>query len=351
MSNNKQETKRLLIISGVVDIGLGIIKIVIGMISNSYALVVDGIHSLSDLATDVMVWFFNEIGAEGPDDDHPYGHAKFETFGTFLLGCLLIILAAFLVYDSITRLLSLEDYTTPSWPALAAAFISIAAKEWLYQITAKLGRTTRSQLLQANAWHHRTDALSSVIVFVGVIGALLGFPWLELLAAIGVASMIALIGGSLTTRSVAELVDTALSESYVEDIRKHVQHVEGVSGVHSIRTRRMGADALVDIHLQVDPSISVSEGHHIGEWVTKRLLGEFPEVNDVIVHIDAEDDELLEERATDGIAPLRREVRKSLSEVWDGILPAAHIEKMNLHYLNNGVNVEIFLDPALALDR
>jgi hypothetical protein len=223
-------------------------------------------------------------------------------------------------------------------------FISIAAKEWLFQITAKLGRKTRSQLLQANAWHHRTDALSSVIVLVGVVGALFGFPWLELLAAVGVASMIALIGGSLAKQSIAELVDTALSESYVDEIREHVQHVEGVSGVHSIRTRRMGADALVDIHLQVNPLISVSEGHHIGEWVTKRLLTEFTEVNDVIVHIDAEDDEYLEERTTDDIAPLRKEVRKCLSEVWKDILPAGQIQKMNLHYLNNCINIELFLN-------
>ena len=342
-TNNRTETRSLLILSGIVDFILGLIKVAVGLFSNSYALIVDGIHSLSDLGTDLMVWFFSEIGSQAPDTDHPYGHARFETFGILVLGCLLILLATLLVYDSILRLVSLEDYVIPTWPALVIAVISIATKEWLYQITLKLGKKTRSRLLQANAWHHRTDALSSILVLVGIIGALSGFPWLELLAAIGVALMIAMIGWSLSRQSVSELVDTALSESYVDDIRQRVRNVEGVSGVHSIRTRRMGADAHVDIHLQVNPLISVSEGHHIGEWVTKTLLTDFPEINDVIVHIDAEDDEYLEEQEIGYLAPLRREVRQSLLEAWVDILSAEEIQNLTLHYLNNTIHVELFM--------
>ena len=155
--------------------------------------------------------------------------------------------------------------------------------------------------------------------------------------------MIAMIGWSLSRQSVSELVDTALSESYVDDIRQRVRDVEGVSGVHSIRTRRMGADAHVDIHLQVNPLISVSEGHHIGEWVTKTLLTDFPEINDVIVHIDAEDDEYLEEQEIGYLAPLRREVRQSLLEAWVDILSAEEIQNLTLHYLNNTIHVELFM--------
>ncbi len=351
MNDSRQETKSLLVKSGVIDLALGIIKIVMGVVSNSYALLVDGIHSLSDLATDVMVWFFNEMGTQLPDKDHPYGHARFETFGTLILGGLLICLAAFLVYDSIIRLLTIESYQTPTWPALVAVFLSIATKEWLYRVTVKLGKKTRSQLLEANAWHHRTDALSSIIVLIGIGGALIGFAMLELFAAIGVAVMIAMIGWSLGRQSVSELVDTALSESYVSDIKNQVQDVEGVNGVHSIRTRRMGPSAHVDIHLQVDPSISVSEGHHIGEWVTKRLLSEFAEVNDVIVHIDAEDDEYMEEQKVGDIPPLRREIRQILAEAWSDILSVERIHKMNLHYLNECIEVEIFLKRGTGEDR
>ncbi|MFT5208661.1 MAG: cation diffusion facilitator family transporter [Flavobacterium sp.] len=346
MKPQRNETQSLLILSGFIDFGLGLIKVLIGLFSGSYALVVDGIHSLSDLATDVMVWFFNSIGSSDPDDDHPYGHARFETFGTLILGCILMLLAAFLVFDTSTRLLELGSYSIPKWPALVAALLSIATKEWLYQVTSKLGKKTRSKLLQANAWHHRTDAISSLMVLVGVGAAMIGFPWLELLAAIGVSIMIAMIGWTLAKDSVAELVDTALSDTYVEDIKRKIKDVEGVRGVHSIRTRQMGADALVDIHLQVDSSISVSEGHQIGEWVTKSLLDNFTEINDVIFHIDAEDDELHDQTENDVLAPLRKEVREHLFTAWHSIIEDDQIIKMNLHYLENKIQIEVFLEKA-----
>ena len=329
--------------SSIIDFTLGVVKVLVGSMSNSYALVVDGIHSLSDLLTDLMVWLFNEISVQAPDQDHPYGHARFEPFGTLILGVLLIGLSIFIVYDSAERLLTIETYSTPAWPALLVAIISIASKEWLYQLTFRIGKKTKSRLLQANAWHHRTDALSSIIVFIGIGSALLGFPWLELIAAIGVAVMIAIIGWSLSKQSVSELVDTALAASYVDEIRAQIEDMEGVQGVHSIRTRSMGADALVDIHLQVNPGISVSEGHQIGEWVTRRLRIQFPEVNDVIVHIDPEDDEYLDVKTIDELAPLRRDVHQLLLEAWQLFVPEHEINKMTLHYLNNQIHVEIFL--------
>jgi hypothetical protein len=198
-------------------------------------------------------------------------------------------------------------------------------------------------LLIANAWHHRSDALSSVIVLVGVGGAMLGYSWLEMIAAIGVAFMVAQIGWKLARQSVEELVDTAAAESYVTEIQQSIEGVEGVRGVHSLRTRRMGADVLADIHLQVNPAISVSEGHHIGEWVSRTLLEEFTELNDVIVHIDAEDDELIETRDKNSIPPLRREIRAALNKAWATDLTNDDIQKMTLHYLNHQVDVELYL--------
>lgn len=345
------ESQRLLILSGVVDLALGAIKVAVGYVANSHALIADGIHSLSDLATDILVWIFNRVGVQAPDEDHPYGHARFETFGTLVLGVLLIAVAGFLIYDNVDRLMTITEVKIPGWLALVAAFVSIAVKEWLYWITRRLGERIRSRLLVANAWHHRSDALSSVIVFIGVGGAMLGVVWLEMVAAIGVALMIAQIGYSLSRQSVAELVDTAQSESYVEDIEKTISGVEGVRGVHSIRTRRMGPDVLVDVHLQVEPVVSVSEGHHIGEWVSRGLLRGFEEINDVIVHIDAEDDEYIEDREKSyPIAPLRKEVRSALEEAWKGKLDLSQVRRMTLHYLNNGVNVELFLERSCLKD-
>ena len=291
MSNqNNQQTRNLLIQSGIVDLVLGVLKIVVGWSANSHALIADGIHSFSDLATDIMVWFLNRLGTEAPDEDHPYGHARFETLGALILGTVLILVAVVLVYDSVLRLIDIESIVTPTWPALVAAMISIAAKEWLYQLTRKMGEKIQSNLLLANAWHHRSDALSSIIVLVGVGGAILGIAWLEMVAAMGVAFMIALIGWKLAKESVEELVDTALSENYVADIQETIVKADGVRGVHSLRTRRMGSAVILDIHLQVDPAISVSEGHHIGDWVSQQLESKFQEISDITVHIDAEDD-------------------------------------------------------------
>lgn len=342
-ASSQKETQNLLVLSGIVDLSLGIVKILVGLMANSYALVVDGIHSLSDLVTDIMVWGFNLIGSQGPDEDHPYGHARYETFGTFFLGVLLVLVAAYIVYESSERMLFLDEYAIPSWPALLAALLSIATKEWLFRITLKLGKKQGSRLLQANAWHHRTDSLSSVIVLIGILGAIGGFAWIELLAAIGVAIMVAIIGWDLIKNSVSELVDTALSDNYVEAIKESTEDVEGVKRAHSIRTRRMGNAAIVEVHLQVDSAISVSEGHHIGEWVSRKLEQQFQEINDVIIHIDPEDDAVEEAREQQVLPPLRKAVRLQLNEKWAALLTNATLIKMDLHYLENQVDVEIFL--------
>ena len=339
-----EKTQRLLVLSAIVDLALGLLKIIVGWFANSHALIADGIHSFSDLATDVMVWVLNRIGTEEPDDDHPYGHARFETFGALILGIILILVAAILVYDSVLRLIEIGSISIPTWPAILAAIVSIAAKEWLYRITRQLGDRVKSNLLIANAWHHRSDAVSSVIVLIGVSGAMLGVAWLEMIAAIGVAFMIAVVGWKLARESVEELVDTALSETYVADIQEATKLADGVWGVHSLRTRRMGSAVILDIHLQVDPTISVSEGHHIGDWVCQQLKRKFQEISDITVHIDAEDDA---EGLQDLMPPLRKEVRRALLEAWQGLLGEDEVEKMTLHYLKNVINIELFLSSSL----
>lgn len=343
-------TQGVIILSTFLDLTLGCLKIGVGWIANSHALIADGIHSFSDLFTDLVVWVFNHIGRQAPDEEHPYGHARFETFGTVILGAVLLGVAGALIYDSIIRLMNLDSIAVPEWPALVAAAISFMIKEWLYQITRRVGEKTNSALLIANAWHHRSDSLSSVIVFVGVAGALMGAPWLEMVAAIGVAMMIAHIGWNLGSRSVEELVDTALSGEDMEQFKAAMVDVEGVTGIHSLRTRKMGNDVLLDIHIQVDPGISVSEGHHIGEWVTRALINKFPAISDIIFHIDAEDDTYLEERDSPlPMLPLRAEVRNALKEAWCDIEFADDNKKVTLHYLDEGINVEVYLDRKVLL--
>ena len=343
--NKDSKTQKLLILSGIVDFLLGIGKLAVGILANSHALIADGIHSLSDLATDIMVWFFNSVGLQEPDDDHPYGHARFETFGTLILGGALILVASLLIYDSLDRLMNIAEVQIPTWPALLAATASIIAKEWLYFITKKRATEIRSNLLVANAWHHRSDSLSSILVLLGVGGAMMGVTWLEMVAAIGVALMIGQIGWSLGKQSMDELVDTALSQADVDELKKTVMAAEGVRGVHNIRTRKMGNDVLLDVHLQVNPAVSVSEGHHIGEWVTRDLLLRFDFLADIIVHIDAEDDELVEVRELSEyeIPPLRHDVRLTLMTCWKDFIDPEDVLKLTLHYLNRGINAELYL--------
>jgi cation diffusion facilitator family transporter len=343
----QQQIGNLLLLSGVIDFTLALLKIVVGWFANSHALIADGIHSFSDLVTDIMVWILNRVGTEEPDDDHPYGHARFETLGALILGSMLIIVAGFLVYDSVLRLIDIESVEIPTWPALVAALASIGAKEWLYQITRSIGKKARSNLLAANAWHHRSDALSSVIVLIGVGGAILGVAWLEMVAAIGVAFMIALVSLKLVKESIEELVDTALAESTVADIQETIENASGVRGVHSLRTRKMGSAVILDIHLQVDPVISVSEGHYIGAWVTQQLGHKFREISDVTVHIDFEDDahvKILQ-------LPLRTEARRELLAAWKNFLPEEDIQKLTLHYLDEVINVEVYLIECPTADK
>ena len=171
------------------------------------------------------------------------------------------------------------------------AAAAILGKEALYHYTLRVAERFNSSLLRANAWHHRSDAISSVVVLLGILGAQFGYPWLDPVAAIAVAGMIMYMAGQFILESTRELVDTGLDPQEVQDIRDFIHTINGVENVHLLRTRRMGGRVLADVHLQVDGRISVSEGHHIGETVMYRLRRQFPNISDVVIHIDPEDDE------------------------------------------------------------
>jgi len=341
--DNATVAQKVTIIGMFVDIILGAIKLLVGSLSNSHALVADGIHSLSDAATDVFVIIITRISHHSPDANHPYGHARFETMGTFLLGSSLIAIGLLLAYNYIEIIFTDKTTLTPTWPALLVALISIVSKEWIFRYTKKAGEQLRSNLLIANAWHSRTDAFSSVIVFVGVAGSMAGIHWLDSIAAIFIAFIVLKIGGKLVWDSSKELVDTGLEPEQVEALRTTLLTIEGILDVHDLRTRRMGQDVLLGVHLQVSPAISVSEGHQIGEWATQELLKHHAFISDVIYHIDAEDDHDHKLQSSNALLPLRDEVIASLCEHYSQMPP---IERCVLHYLSNKVNVELFINEA-----
>lgn len=343
-----QATRRVTIVGAVVNLVLSIGKVAIGIVGGSPALVADGIHSLSDLLTDIMVVWAAKHGSKDADEDHPYGHGRIETVSTVILGLVLLLVAAGIIYDAASRLFHPERLTHPGVLALVMAAISVLSKEVLYLYTLRVAKRIRSNLLKANAWHHRSDAISSIVVIVGIGGTMAGLPYLDAIAAAAVGLMIARIAWDLGWHAVHELVDTALEAERVEAIRRVIQSVDGVNELHTLRTRRMGADALVDVHIQVDPLLSVSEGHHISERVRQTVISEIDEVQDVLVHIDPEDDEQI---ALSAHLPSRQVLLARLRELWQDSAAAGQIRRVTLHYLDGKLRVEVYLPLELASDE
>ena len=336
-----REVRKVTVVGGVVDLLLGIVKIAVGMTANSQALLADGVHSLSDLATDFLVLFAAKHSHREADEEHPYGHGRIETVATVILGVALAMVAVGICYDALHRMRDPELLAHPGLLALLVALVSVASKEIIYHYTVRAARRLRSNMLHANAWHSRSDAISSIIVVIGVAGTMYGFTYLDAIAAAAVGLMIAKIGWDLLWKSLQELIDTSLEEDKVEAIRKAILGVAGVRALHMLRTRRSGSDALVDVHILVDPGLSVSEGHMIGEHVRTRLIGEMDDVSDVTVHIDPEDDEVAS--PCNGL-PLRDEVMRRLEKRWAKLDPVPDIEKVVLHYLDGKVHVDIYVD-------
>jgi len=333
---------RVTYVGALTNIFLTIIKIGVGVLGQSAALIADGIHSLSDLISDFFVIIAIKLGSREADHDHPYGHRRFETMATVLLGLGLVVVAGGIAWDAIERLLDTSKLLTPNRETLGIAVVSILANEWLFHYTKRVGEATRSKLLLANAWHHRSDAFSSVVVVIGIGAVLMGYPFADAVAAVLVAIMIAKMGVTLVLESISELVDSSLPEEFVREIRRVIKQTSGVQSIHLLRTRRMGEDAYVDTHIVVDSRISVSEGHMIGDAVRDRLKAEFDDVVDVLVHIDPEDDEFKSQNKK----PLsRQQVQAYLDQYLEG---AVHtVDDFRIHYIDGCVEVEVVLPHGL----
>ncbi len=345
LEQRKLLTRNITLWGVLVNVLLAIAKIIGGVAGHSAALLADGIHSLSDLASDGMVLVAARHAGEDADDDHPYGHARFETLATVALGALLILVGVGIAWEAVEKLLSDSVTQIPVSYTLYIAALSIVSKEVLYHLTKRVGKRIRSKMLEANAWHHRTDAISSIVVLIGIAGAMQGIPELDSYAALVVAIMVMKIGGELAWQSLMELVDTALEPELLEQIRQKILSIPEVREMHMLRSRRMGHNALVDVHILVAPNLSVSEGHHISEAVERVLIGNFEEINDVTVHIDPEDD--LKKASCEHL-PLRSELIGLLQHAWQAEPAFKAIEDIVLHYLDGSVQVEATLPLSVT---
>jgi cation diffusion facilitator family transporter len=320
-----------------------LIKIGFGILGQSAALIADGIHSLSDLLSDLLVIIAVTLGSREADYEHPYGHRRFETIATVILGVSLIAIGGAIAWSVMNRMAHPEYLPVPNELSLGIALLSILLNEWLYHYTKGIAKKTRSKLLLANAWHQRSDAITSVVVLFGIGAVMLGYPLADAIAALVVALMIAKIGLNLILESIKELVDTSLPPKLVAEIRNTIMGIDGVEGIHLLRTRQMGEDALIDAHIVVDPRITVSEGHSIGDTVRDELISRFDDVIDVLVHIDPEDDEGFFEHGK----PLTRQDVKFLLDRYLADIKTS-IQDFRIHYLNGQIEVEVVLPFALS---
>lgn len=327
-------------ISIFINLALTIMQVSAGFFGKSQSLMADGLHSLADLISDVLVLFANRHGNRHADANHPYGHARIETAASLILGASLAALGVGLLIAAGVRLQHPEHVQTVQPFTLWVALVALAAKEGMFRYMLAVAQRVRSQMLVANAWHARSDAASSLVVIVGIVGNLLGYTFLDLIAAAVVGVMIAYMGIQFARDALAELVDTGLEEEEVHAIRNTLKSTPGVIGLHELRTRKMADSALVDAHIIVDPKISVSEGHYIAEAARTAVL-KGHHVMDVMVHIDSEDDMQARPNAH---LPQRHLLLAHLAERLGADLPPA--TRVVLHYLSGKVEAELLLDEA-----
>ncbi|MHB8257335.1 MAG: cation diffusion facilitator family transporter [Acidiferrobacterales bacterium] len=342
-----QASRRVTCVSLMTNALLALGQVVIGFVGRSQGLVADGFHTLSDLTTDTMVLFALAHSSKAADEEHPYGHARIETAVTVALGAVLLLVAVGIAVKAGLRLLSGPVFPPPSPLTLWASGITILTKEGLYRYTESTARRFSSKLLHANAWHHRSDAISSIIVFVGIAATIGGIHYMDSLAAIGVALFVGKVGIDLGWPAVNELIDTGLDADQLQRIRSAILGVSGVKTLHLLRTRRLGGRGLVDVHLIVDEAISVSEGHQISEAVRVKLIREIDGIADVMVHIDPEDDTA---RSPSSALPLRDQVLTRLNRYFEHIEATDRIERVILHYLDGRICVELVIPLSAVQD-
>ena len=339
--NRSKESQKVTLVGAFIDFILAVIKIVLGFIGQSGALIADGIHSFSDLITDWVTWYAAKLSGDAPDDDHPYGHERFETVATLGLSIFLAIVGTIIIFDGFGRFSNPNELKHESW-LIAAATLSILSKEGLYWYTVKVAKNVNSDLLRANAWHHRTDAFSSIVVVIGIIGAANGYFFFDSVAAILVGVLIIYIGWQLGFEATKELVDTSIDQEDIKALHLALSEIKGVKSVHTLRTRKVGHKKSADVHVQVNPFLSVSEGHIISVSVERVAKECIEELDDVTVHIDPENDEEKDDAPYKDL-PERAQALKIINQSLKLENINYKIEKTQLHYLEGEILVDFYL--------
>jgi cation diffusion facilitator family transporter len=283
--DKQQAAKRSTLVSVIVNIGLTISQVFAGIVSGSQGLIADGIHSLTDLVADFVVLFANHHSGKDADDDHHYGHQRYETAASLFLGVSLLAVGVGMLLKAGEKIIDPAPAGQIQIMALYVALGSLVAKELLFRYMLSVAERVRSSMLVANAWHARSDAASSLVVAVGIAGALFGYPILDSVGALVVGLMVAKTGWEFSWDALHDLMDRAVSNEEHQRIEEIIRSTPGVKGFHDLRTRKMGDMILVDIHIEVDANSTVQAGHDIALAARNQIMRELPVLN-VMTHID-----------------------------------------------------------------
>lgn len=298
MRGRAQEIRKITVIGAIVNIILTLLKIIAGVFGRSAAMVADGIHSLSDLLSDIVVLAFTHISSKGKDKDHSFGHGKFETLATLIVSVILAAVGGRLMVNgvkSIIEAINGNSIPVPGTIALWAAIISIVSKEILYQATIRTAKRANSPVAMANAWHHRSDALSSIGSLAGIAGAMvLGENWtiLDPIASCCISIAIIIVAVKMALPSLEELLETSLPDEIEKDIISVANSVQGVENIHELKTRRNGISYIIDAHIVVNPRISVTEAHNIATDVENAIREKYGNETQINTHIEPDKESL-----------------------------------------------------------
>ncbi|MCI7514128.1 MAG: cation diffusion facilitator family transporter [Bacteroidales bacterium] len=296
LNDREKQIRDITLWGSLVNVVLTICKIVAGILGRSAAMVADGIHSLSDLMSDVVILIFVHLSSKERDCDHDFGHGKYETLATVIVSLILLVVGAELMAGGVKSIISIangETVANPGWIALIAAVVSIVAKEGIYQATMAVSRKVESQALVANAWHHRSDALSSIGSLLGIGGAmLLGNKWsmLDPIASCLISIAIIVIAVKMSIPCIKDLLEASLPEDVEQRIISLAKSVEGVNDIHELKTRRNGSSKIIDAHIVVDPEISITKAHDIATEVEQQLIKEFGPQTQISLHMEPDKD-------------------------------------------------------------
>jgi cation diffusion facilitator family transporter len=281
----KQVAKRSTLVSVVVNITLATVQIIFGFISHSSALIADGIHSLTDLISDFVVLFANHHSSKSADEDHNYGHQRFENAASLFLGLSLLGVGLMMMWNAGYKIIFSTNKPIVQIEALWVALSALAIKEILFRYMLRVATKVRSSMLVANAWHARSDAASSFLVAVGIIGSLMGHPVFDIVGALIVGLLIAKTGFTFSWNSLHDLMDRATSSEETAKILELIISSPEVKGCHNIRTRKMGDAIFVDVHIELDGEMTVKQSHDIETEIRKKVIANLP-VFDMMIHID-----------------------------------------------------------------